>query len=335
MKVLIADKIESSCIEALEAMGCVVRVEPDLAPLTMSAALEEFPARVLIVRSTKVPSAVMDAAPSLRLIVRAGAGFDTIDIVAAGSRGIGVCNCPGMNAVAVAELAMGLLLALDRRIPEQVAELRRGHWNKKRYAKGARGLKGRTLGVVGVGAIGKALIERSRAFEMDIIAWSRHMTPDRAAQLGVRDGGRDRAALLDLARQCDAVSLHVASTPETHHMIDAEFLAALPTGAMLVNTARGAIIDEAALREAIVSHGIRAGLDVYEDQPGAREADWDTPTAALVYGTHHSGASTDQAQQAVTDEVVRIIGIYRDEQRYEHCVNRDALAASGAVTREA
>ena len=249
--------------------------------------------------------------------------MDNIDVPAATAKGIGVANCPGMNAVAVAELTMGLLLACDRRIAEQTAELRGGKWNKKEYGSKARGLKGMTLGVVGLGAIGKAVIQRAKAFEMNIVAWSRSLSEGEAKALGVKFGGNDRAALLAMIPRCDALSVHVALAPETKQLINAEMLAAMKPGAYLINTSRGGVIDEAALREAVKSKGLRVGLDVYADQPNTPQADFATPTAGLSGAfTHHCGASTDQAQAAIADEVVRMAKVLKETGKLENCVNR-------------
>jgi D-3-phosphoglycerate dehydrogenase len=322
MKILIADKFEKSGIEGLQRLGCEVVNEPGAGAEGLGAALARHAPEVLIVRSSKVTGPVIAESRGLRAILRAGAGVDNIDVAAASAKGIGVSNCPGMNAVAVAELTMGLLLACDRRIAEQTAELRAGRWNKKEYAK-ARGLKGLTLGVVGLGAIGREVIERARAFGMQIIAWSRSLTENDARRLGVKFGGNDRAALLRMLGQCDAVSLHVALTPETKQMANAEFFAAMKPGAYLVNTSRGGVVDEAALREAAKGKGLRVGLDVYAEQPGTPEASFSCATAALSGAfTHHCGASTDQAQQAVADEIVRMVKVLKESGRLENCVNR-------------
>src|SRR5215471_18995290 len=178
MKVLIADKFEESGINGLKEIGCEVVYNPDLKDALLTEAVRDSQADVLIVRSTKVNEATL-AAGRLSLVVRAGAGYNTIDVKAASSRGIYVSNCPGKNSVAVAELAFGLILALDRRIADNVAEMRAGTWNKKEFGK-ARGLYGRTLGLVGLGRIGQEMIPRARAFGMPIVAWSRSLTDDRA-----------------------------------------------------------------------------------------------------------------------------------------------------------
>src|SRR5437660_2837860 len=183
MRVLIADKFEQSGIDGLKAAGCEVLYQPDLKDDGLTHAIRETNADVLVVRGTNVTAAMLEAG-SLALVVRAGAGYNTIDVVAASKRGIYVSNCPGKNSIAVAELAFALMLALDRRIADNVISLRKGEWNKKEFSK-ARGLYGRTLGLIGVGKIGQEMIPRARAFGMRVIAWSRSLTAERAAAFGI------------------------------------------------------------------------------------------------------------------------------------------------------
>ncbi len=322
MKVLIADKFEQQGIKALVELGAQVEIDPSLKDDALADALNAFDPEVLIVRSTKVPATMLEHAPSLRLIIRAGSGYDNIDCDAAAARGVAVSNCPGMNAVAVAELAMGLLLCCDRRLPDQQADLKHGKWNKKEYSK-ARGIKGMTLGVVGVGNIGKELIARAKAFGMDIIAWSRSMNEDKARALGVRSGGNTRADLLAMASQCDAISVHVALNDQTRNLCDKAFFDALKEGAYFINTARGGIADQNAMADAIATKHIRCGLDVFANQPTVAEGTFADSIIELpgVYGSHHCGASTTQAQLAVADEAVRIIRVYQETGTFENCVN--------------
>src|SRR5215212_2026218 len=183
MHVLIADKFEQSGRDGLAAIGCEVTFQPDLKDEALVEAIGQLNPDVLVVRSTKVTAAALEAG-ALKLVVRAGAGYNTIDVAAASRRGIYVSNCPGKNSIAVAELAFALMLALDRRIADNVVALRRGEWNKKEFSK-ARGLYGRTLGLVGLGRIGQEMIPRARAFGMKVVAWSRSLDEERAAALGV------------------------------------------------------------------------------------------------------------------------------------------------------
>jgi D-3-phosphoglycerate dehydrogenase / 2-oxoglutarate reductase len=252
-------------------------------------------------------------------VVRAGAGYDTIDVTAASAEGVYVANCPGKNAIAVAELAWGLILSCDRRIPDQTAELRQGRWNKKEFGV-ARGLFGRTLGVLGLGPIGLAVVERARAFGMPVIAWSRSLTPERARELGVERADTP----LELAAKSDVVSVHVAGGADTRKLVSRDFIAHMKPGATLVNTSRGSVVDEEALRWGLAERKLRAGLDVFEGEPKAATAAFDSALARedRVYGTHHIGASTDQAQTAIALEAVRIIRHFRSTGEVLHCVNR-------------
>lgn len=322
MRVLIADKFEDSGVEALKAAGCEVVVDPGLGPDTLPEALAKHEPEILIVRSTKVPAGVIEGQGSLKGIIRAGAGHDNVDSAAASGKGVAVCNCPGMNAVAVAEVAMGHIINCDRRLPAQDAEIRTGQWNKKEYAK-ARGLKGLTLLLVGMGAIGREVATRANAFGMDVVGWSRSLTPQSAEQMGVRFGGSSQDDLKKLLGDADVVSVHVAATPETKGMCDAAFFGPMKDGAYFINTARGTLVDEAALLDAIKAKGLRAGTDVYQNQPGTPNEAFTTPLAgnASICCSHHCGASTDQAQKAVADETVRIVTEYQKTGQFVNMVN--------------
>jgi D-3-phosphoglycerate dehydrogenase len=317
MKVLLADKFENSGLEGLRAAGCVVVYEPDLKDDALTEAIRRTGAEVLVVRSTKVTKPMLETG-HLSLVVRAGAGYNTIDVETASERGIYVANCPGKNSIAVAELAFGLVLALDRRLVDNARDLAKGVWNKKEYSK-ARGLFGRTLGLIGVGGIGKEMIPRARAFGMPVVAWSRSLTPEKAKSLGIER--RDSPAAV--ARDADVVSVHLALKPETQGLIDAAFFAAMRPGAFFVNTSRAEIVDQTALETAVAEKGIRAGLDVFAGEPAggtgeARAALFEQPG---VIGTHHIGASTDQAQEAIAAETVRVVSAYKQTGRAPNVVN--------------
>jgi D-3-phosphoglycerate dehydrogenase / 2-oxoglutarate reductase len=317
MHVLIADKFEQSGHDGLQAIGCEVSFQPDLKDDALVAAIAELQPDVLIVRGTKVTEAMLAAGP-LKLIVRAGAGYNTIDVAAASRRGIYVSNCPGKNSIAVAELAFALILALDRRIADAVIALRAGQWNKKEFSK-ARGLFGRKLGLVGLGKIGQEMIPRAKAFGMPVVAWSRSLTNEKAAELGVER----METPLDVARVADIVSVHVALKPDTRMLIGPDFFQAMREGAYLINTSRGEVVDQGALVAAIHSKGVRAGLDVFAVEPTAAVAEFTDPIVheAGVYGTHHIGASTDQAQEAIAAETVRIIQSFKETGQVPNVVN--------------
>ena len=317
MRVLVADKFESSGIDALTAAGCEVAYQPGLADQALVDEVAALAPAVLIVRSTKVPAAVLEAGP-LELVVRAGAGYNTIDVQAASRLGIYVSNCPGKNSVAVAELAFGLICALDRRIADNVADLRAGRWNKAEYGK-AKGLYGRTLGLIGLGGIGKEMIPRAKGFGLKVVAWSRSLTEERAADLGVSLA----ASPLEVASVADIVSVHVALNADTRGLLGSDFFDAMKDGAIFINTSRGEVVDEPALVAAIRSKGLRAGLDVFASEPTSGTGEFDSEIASLpgVYGTHHIGASTDQAQEAIAAEAVRIVREFKETGIVPNVVN--------------
>jgi D-3-phosphoglycerate dehydrogenase len=316
MRVLVADKFEKSGLDGLAAAGCEVLYEPDAKDDALVARIRDSQAEVLVVRSAKVTRPMLEAG-HLGLVIRAGAGYNTIDVEAASERGIYVANCPGKNSVAVAELAFGLILALDRRIADNAADLQKGVWNKKEYSK-AKGLFGRTLGLIGVGGIGREMVPRARAFGMPVVAWSRSLTPEKAATLGLERVDSP----LEVARRADVVSVHVALKPETKGMIGADFFSAMRPGAFFVNTSRAEVVDQKALEDA-VKRGVRAGLDVFAGEPTGGSGSVDDAIFKLpnVVGTHHIGASTDQAQEAIAAETVRIVREYSDNGRAPNVVN--------------
>jgi D-3-phosphoglycerate dehydrogenase len=316
MKILIADKVSAKMVSDLKAIGCEVALDPDLSAETLAGALAGV--EILIVRSKQVNAAAIEAGAALSLIIRAGAGVNTIDLKKASERGVYVANCPGKNTDAVAELAIGLLIAADRRIPDALLDLRAGKWRKKEYGK-ARGLKGRTLGIVGLGSIGCAVARRAQGLEMNVIAWSRSLTAEKAKALGVGFC----ASLNELAEQADAVSLHLALAKDTRGLINADFFARLKKGALFVNTARSEVVDLAALKDALRQGQIRAGLDVFDSEPAAAEAEFMDPelAALLCAAGPHIGASTDQAEEAIAEETVRIARTFMQTGKPVNAVN--------------
>jgi len=315
MKVLIADKLSPEAVSQLRALGCEVTMDPDLSADDLPGVISTVD--ILIVRSTKVTAATIDAGTRLSMIVRAGAGVNTIDLKEASNRGIHVTNCPGKNTDAVAELAIGHLIAADRRMVAAGNDLGSGRWKKKEYQE-AKGLKGRTLGIIGLGAIGKAVATRARGLEMDVIAWSRSLSPEKAQELKIGYCGNPE----EVAQQADAVSIHIAEKPETMHIVNRKFLEKMKDGAILINCARGGVVDTAALKEAIRTKGLRVGLDVFENEPAGGIDDFDdTEIAEMANCTPHIGASTSQASEAVAAEVVRIVRSYRETGKPVNAVN--------------
>ncbi len=318
MRVLIADKLAPHVAETLENDGCAVTTDASLKDDALGDALRRLDPDVLVVRSTKVGVAQLQAGRSLSLVIRAGAGVNTIALAEASARGVYVANCPGKNAQAVAELTIGHLVNLDRRIADNVASLRAHQWKKKEFGN-ARGLAGRTLAVLGCGQIGQEVIRRALAFDMKVRAWSRSLTPETAQALGVEYA----ATPLEACRGADALTVHLALTSDTRNLVGTVLLEALKPGAYVINTSRGEVVDEAALTRAIETRGLRAGLDVFAEEPSGGDGEFPYAIADQpgVYGTHHIGASTDQATTSVGDEVVRIVRGYLHTGRVHNCVN--------------
>ncbi|MCP3936296.1 MAG: hydroxyacid dehydrogenase [Actinomycetia bacterium] len=318
MRILFADAITEDRLTPLRDAGHDVLVDSSLRAGDLPDNIAGFDA--LVVRSTKVTAATIDAADRLALIVRAGAGTDNIDTDAASRRGMYVCNVPGRNAIAVAELTLGLLLAIDRHIADNVADLRDGLWDKKRYTK-ADGIYGKSIAIIGLGEIGFAVAERAKAFGMTVLA-ERKPRNDRA-QARIRSTGIHLVDSLDeLLSLADVVSLHTPKAPETIGMVDAEFLGKLKPGTILLNTARGDLVVEDDLIDALDHSQLRAGLDVYPDEPSAPEGDYNCRLGRhpSVVGTHHIGASTLQAQRAIAEGTVAVIADFASGNAV-NCVN--------------
>ncbi len=321
MKILVVDKLSDAVNAQLEKLGGRV--------ICKSVSAEELPQNladieILIVRSTKVTAEAIKSAPLLSLIIRAGAGVNTIDLDAASSRGIHVANCPGKNTAAVAELAIGLLIAADRMIVNAAIDLRNGKWRKKEYSK-ASGLKDRTLGIIGLGSIGKAVAERAKGLGMNVIAWSRSLTPEAAEEMKIGYC----ASLPEVAEKADAISVHLAYAAEMKHLIGKDFLFRMKSGGIFVNTSRGEIVDSAALKDAIKAQGLNVAADVFENEPAGGEADFvDTELAQMITGTPHIGASTEQASEAIAAEVVKIVESYKRTGRPLNTVNISAKSSA-------
>jgi D-3-phosphoglycerate dehydrogenase len=327
MRLLIADKLHPRAIEELRTLPLEVVYEPELTRETLERNLKGV--GVLVVRSTEVTAEAIESAKHLNLIVRAGASYSTIDVRAASKRGIYVANCPGKNASAVAELVYGLMIALDRRIPDAVVSLRAARWERQEYGK-AEGLHGKTLGIAGLGAIGREVAGRARGFGLNLVAWSRSLTPTRASELGIAHA----ASIEELAQKSQILSLHLALTERTRHVLGRRIIGLLPDRAMVINTARSDLVDNEALLEAVEKRGVRVAFDVYPEEPrGSRTFGFPQifqsyPSGGLVYGTPHIAAATDQAQLAIATETVRIIRSFLLEATVPNIVNVLSLSAS-------
>jgi len=307
MRVLICDPTDPESVERMRAAGIEVDVRDDVSAEELMDVLPAYDG--MVVRSrTKVRAPLMDKAENLKVIVRGGVGLDNIDVEHAEARGITVLNTPAASSASVAELTIGYLFALARRIPDATATMRAGQWEKKAFSKGTE-LAGKTLGLVGCGRIGQETARRAAALGMNVIFTRRTPTKlDYARQV----------SLDELVRTADYISLHVPHSPETHHIIGAPEFAQMKDGVYIVNCGRGGTLDENALYDALVSGKVAgAALDVYEDEkvnPGSAKLFElkDKDGFALVIGSPHIGASTDEGQARVGGEVADIlIDFYR------------------------
>lgn len=313
VKVLIADKFPDIYIQQLKDMDIEVIYSPKLGENDLPEAAKDVD--ILVVRSTIVNAYTIKNSITLNLIIRAGAGVNNIDVSAANNKGVYVANCPGMNSIAVAELTMGLMLSLDRRIPDNVADFKKGVWNKGEYSK-AEGLFGKNLALIGVGNIGKEVAKRALAFGMSV--YGKDITRIEGVAI------KDFSEMDKILPMCDVISIHLPVTPQTKGLFNKEMFNYVKPGALLINTSRAEIIDEEALLEAIKTKNIRVAMDVFKGEPEAKDGPVSSPLQSNpnVYVTHHIGASTEQAQNAVAEETVRIIKNYIHSGVIAHWVNR-------------
>jgi len=325
-RILIADALDPAAFKKIESIGAEIDCQPTLSGDALASAIPG--ARILVVRSTKVTKEIIDAASHLALIVRAGSGYNNIDIHAANSKGIFVANCPGKNSIAVAELALGLMISLDRNIPNNVIDLRNDRWDKKRYSK-ARGLKGQKLGLIGFGSIAQAVARRAKAFGMVVCAYSRSLTEEQAEAAGVT-----RATSLErIFSQNDIVSIHLPLNAKTKRIVDKSLLDLLADQAMFINTSRAELVDPEALLEAAKSGRIRVGTDLFENEPSAKQGKFEDPLGQLdnVIGTHHIGASTTQAQNAIANATVEIVYEFLANGEVNNAVNLGQVTETAAT----
>lgn len=321
MRILFADTFPEQYLTQLTADGHDVDYQPALTAEDMPRVIPG--AEVVVVRSTKVTAETINTSDQLALIIRAGAGTNNIDVKAAAVRGIFVCNTPGKNAIAVAEVTMGLMLAIDRLIPDNVMAMREQKWNKKRFSQ-TNGIFGRNLGIIGAGQIGMEVARRAHVFGMNLFIdeeTQRWSTAEALKQLHSM-GCTILNTRTELAEKCDVITLHVPETPETKCMINRAFLSHVQPNAIILNASRGSVIVDEDLIDAMNEKGIRCGLDVFNNEPSGSTGEINTPLSQHpnVYGTHHIGASTEQAQMAIAEETMTII---RDFEKglIDHWVN--------------
>jgi D-3-phosphoglycerate dehydrogenase len=316
-RVLVADPMPIGGLAPLEVEPDFELVQREALPgEALAAALVDFDA--VIVRSmTRITRESLARADRLRVIGRAGVGVDNIDVDAATERGIAVLNAPSGNTISAAELTLALLLALVRRIPAADLSMKRGEWDRKSF-KGIE-LYGKTLGLVGAGRIGGEVARRARGFGMRVVAYDPYLSEERARAAEI-----DLAPLDEVLARADVLSLHTPLTDATRSLIDAAALARLRPGAYIVNAARGGVVDEGALHDALASgHLAGAALDVFEAEPLPP----DHPLRRLdnVVMTPHLGAATEEAQQNVAVEIAEAVRDAILEGDYSHAVNAPAI----------
>jgi D-3-phosphoglycerate dehydrogenase len=312
MRIVVADDLPASSLELLRAeSGWVVDARSGRTPEALAADLAEADA-ILVRSATKVDARLMDAAPKLRIIARAGTGVDNVDVAAASSRGILVVNAPGANSISVAEHACALMLALARSVPAADHAMKSAKWEKKRFL--GTELRGKTLGIAGLGRIGQEVALRARAFGMRIVAHDPYISSELAAGLGV-----ELMSLDDICANADYLTLHLPSTAETRHLFDDGRFARCKAGIRLINTARGELVDELALRRAIESEIVGgAALDVFETEP---PADWSLAQLPQVIATPHIAASTEEAQELVGIETAATVRDFLRDGMVRNAVN--------------
>jgi len=311
MKIVVADTLPASALELLRSDGWTVDARSGRPPDVLAGDLSD--ADALLVRSaTKVDASLMAAAPRLRIIARAGTGVDNVDVEAASARGILVVNAAGANSISVAEHAWALMLALARAIPSADRAMKDGRWEKKAFL--GTELRGKTLGVAGFGRIGQEVAQRARAFGMHVIAHDPFISADLAGRFGV-----ELVSIDELCAASDYLTLHLPATADTHHLFNDERFSKCKPGLRLINTARGELVDEAALRRAIEQGIIAgAGLDVFETEP---PADWSLARLPQVIATPHIAASTEEAQELVGTETAATVRDFLRDGMVRNAVN--------------
>ena len=319
-RILLADKMGEFVEKTLIENGCSVFSDASLSGDRLKNKIYEFKPNVIVVRSTKINKDHLLSSSCLSLIVRAGAGVNTIDVSEASNMGIFVANCPGKNAIAVAELAMGHLINIDRKISDNIYQLRNGEWNKKGLSKDAKGLFGRKLAVLGIGNIGRELCKRAVSFGMIVNGYSRSLNKIEANKLGINYCSNIFKAVKD----CDALSIHLPHNESTHHIINKSILNLMKDNGYVINTSRGGVVNEKDILLMIKKKNIKYATDVYENEPKSTDKqfkDLDILKNINIYGSHHIGASTKQASEAVGHETLRVIKTFLNNGNVINCVN--------------
>jgi D-3-phosphoglycerate dehydrogenase / 2-oxoglutarate reductase len=317
LKIVVADDLPPSALDVLRAEGWNVDARTGRAPEQL--ATDVVDAEAIVVRSaTKVTAPLIQGAPKLRVIARAGTGVDNVDVPAASARGIVVMNAPGANSISVAELAVALMLALARHVPAADAAMKQGKWEKKKFL--GEEVREKTLGLAGLGRIGQEVARRAASFDMRLIAHDPFISEDVAADLGV-----ELVSLDDLFARSDFLSLHMPSTPTTKNIVNAERLGKAKKGLRIINTARGDLIDETALADAIESGHIGgAALDVFQREPTLEHRLQMLPQ---VVATPHIAASTREGQALVGMETMAALRDFLRDGIIRNAVNFPSVSA--------
>lgn len=311
MKIIVADSLPASALDVLQTDGWKVDARSGRSPKDLSADLGDADA-ILVRSATKVDAALIAAAPKLRIIARAGVGVDNVDVDAASARGILVVNAAGASSISVAEHAWALMLALARGVPAADKAMKAGKWEKKNLL--GTEVRGKTLGIAGFGRIGQEVAQRARAFGMHVIAHDPFISADLAAGSGVQ-----LVSLEELCASADYISLHLPATKDTRHLFDDRLFATCKPGLRLINTARGELVDEAALRRAIDAGVVAgAGLDVFEHEP---PTDWSLAQLPQIIATPHIAASTEEAQELVGIETAKTVRNFLRDGVVRNAVN--------------
>ncbi|MBU0485013.1 MAG: phosphoglycerate dehydrogenase [Proteobacteria bacterium] len=319
MKVLISDNLAPVGAQILKDAGLEVDIITGLAPEELKKIIPEYDG--LVIRSaTKVTAEIIEAARKLKVVGRAGIGLDNVDIPAASNRGIIVMNAPDGNATTAAEHALSMMMSLTRNIPQATASMKEGKWEKKKFS--GREVTGKTLGIIGIGRIGSILADRAQGLHMKVIAFDPHMPKDLVDKLGV-----ELVSVEELCKRSDYISIHVPFTKETKHIVSTAEFKAMKKGAMLIDCARGGVVDEEALYEALKNGEISgAALDVFANEPTTKE---NCPLLGLdnFICTPHLGASTSEAQENVAVAIAEQMSAYLLNKTVTNAVNVPSVSA--------
>lgn len=319
MKVLISDNLSPVGEQILKSAGLEVDVKTGLPPEELKKIISEYDG--LVIRSaTKVTAEIIEAAPNLKVVGRAGIGLDNVDIPAASKRGIVVMNAPDGNATTAAEHAIAMMTSLSRNVPQATASMKAGKWEKKSFM--GRELTGKTLGIVGIGRIGSIVADRAQGLKMKVIAFDPHMPKELVDKLGI-----ELVSLEELCKRADYISVHVPMTKETKNLISVEAFKNMKNDAMFIDCARGGVVDEVALYDALVNREIAgAALDVFAVEPTTRE---NCPLLALdnFICTPHLGASTSEAQENVAVAIAEQMADYLLNDVVSNAVNVPSVSS--------